>query len=195
MSIGHAILGFLSRRPLSGYDLKKAFADAEFVTWAGSNNQIYGTLLALQREGLVTSEVQQPERGPARKVYTLTERGTAELDTWLVSAPEPLHFRNAILLQLAWADRLPPEALDTLLAQYAHEVHMQLLMARERQRRASIGPASIGAARTAREAYLWQRIGDDWTGFYENELAWARQTREGLREIESGSAAEGLPGR
>jgi PadR family transcriptional regulator AphA len=178
VSIRHAILGFLSWRPMSGYDLKKIFAEAEFVTWAGSNNQIYGTLLELRREGLVTSEVQQPERGPSRKVYTLTGKGAAELKTWLASAPELPQLRNTLLLQLAWADQLLPEALDALLAQYEYEIQMQLLMARERQRRASINPS-----RTARETYLWRRIGDKWTAFYENELAWVRETREGLREI------------
>jgi PadR family transcriptional regulator AphA len=129
--------------------------------------------------------VQQPERGPSRKVYTLTAQGAAELNTWLATtAPEPPHFRNTLLLQLAWGDQLPPEALDALLAQYEDEVQTQLLMVRERQQRGSISPA-----RTWRETYLWRRIVDDWTGFYENELAWVRKTREGLRELESRSPA------
>ncbi len=177
MSLKYAILGFLSWRPMSGYDLKKMFTQAAFIPWAGSNNQIYNTLLELQREGLVTHEVEQPERGPARKVYTVTEHGAGELCEWLKTSPEPPEQRSPFLLQLAWADRLGAHELDALLADYERQVEMQLLMAQESERRQRDQPG-----RTTRERYLWQQIGANRIGFYERELAWVRETRAGLRE-------------
>ncbi|RPI32756.1 MAG: DUF4180 domain-containing protein, partial [Chloroflexota bacterium] len=41
MDIKFAILGYLSWRPFSGYDLKKLFADSAAFYWSGNNNQIY----------------------------------------------------------------------------------------------------------------------------------------------------------
>ena len=175
MTIRYAILGFLSWRPLTGYDLKKMFADSAYFHWSGNNNQIYRTLVELHREGLVTQEVQVQESYPPRKVYTITEAGRAALRAWLLSPPELPQLRNPFLAQLAWADQLAPAELDALLAQYEHEVEMQLLMRREQERRGSPSPA-----RTPRETYLWRMIAEAWISTYENELAWVRKLRRDL---------------
>jgi PadR family transcriptional regulator AphA len=181
MSIKHAILGFLSWRSLTGYDLKKLFADSEFFYWSGNSNQIYRTLVQLHREGLVTREVEHQESYPDRKVYTLTEEGRAALRAWAASAPELPELRHAFLVQLAWADLLPPEELDDLLQAYEDQVRAQLLICQEQERRGEIDPA-----RTGREAYLWRAIAGSWIGFYEHELAWARGLRDGLAAFENG---------
>lgn len=177
MTIKYAILGFLSWRPFSGYDLKKLFADSLSFYWSGNNNQIYRTLVQLHNEGLVTVEVQVQADRPPRKVYTITEQGRAALREWVVSAPELPQLRNTFLVQLAWADQLGDAELDGLLAQYEHEVEMQLLMCREQARRGGTNPA-----RTARESYLWTMIAENWVASYESELAWVRRLRQGLAE-------------
>ena len=69
MSIKHAILGFLSWSPLTGYDLKKRFMGSTTLYWSGNNNQIYRSLVDLHQNGFVTKEVQQQEKLPARKIY------------------------------------------------------------------------------------------------------------------------------
>lgn len=177
MTIKYAILGFLSWRPLSGYDLKKIFADSMFFYWSGNNNQIYTTLVQLHKEKLVAGEVQHQESGPSRKIYTITEKGLSELRAWLLSAPEPPQLRNSFLIQLAWADQLELGELDTLLAKYEYEVQMQALMCREQKRRNLVNPA-----RTHRESYLWDMIADNWIAFYEHELAWTQKLRQELAE-------------
>ncbi|HEY9053605.1 MAG TPA: PadR family transcriptional regulator, partial [Rectinemataceae bacterium] len=75
MSIRHAILGFLSWKPFTGYELKKRFSDALSFHWSGNNNQIYGTLVQLHKDGAVTIEVVAQEKLPAKKLYTITEAG------------------------------------------------------------------------------------------------------------------------
>ena len=57
MNIRYAILGFLSWKPLSGYDLKKMFVESVFIYWSGNNNQIYKELIQLTREEMVTNEI------------------------------------------------------------------------------------------------------------------------------------------
>ena len=79
MSIRHAVLGFVSWRPFTGYELKKLFSDSRLFHWSGNSNQIYRTLVQLHRDGLVDLEVQQQDSLPPRKQYSITGAGSAEL--------------------------------------------------------------------------------------------------------------------
>ena len=130
MTIQYAILGFLSLRPMSGYDLKKQFQDSLSVHWSGNNNQIYRTLVDLYDEGFVTREVVEQENYPDRKVYAITEIGRSALLRWVLSDPEAPEQKNNFLIQLTWADRLPPEELDHLLGVYEDEIETQILITR-----------------------------------------------------------------
>ena len=172
MIIRYAILGFLSWRALSGYDLKKLFASAYFLPWSGNNNQIYTTLVQLHKDGLVTNEIDHQARGPSRKIYTITEAGRQALQAWLVGEPELPQLRHPFFLQLAWADQLAADELDELLANYVAAMQTQLLMAQEQRRRKELDPA-----RTARESLLWQSIADHWIDFYAAEVAWVERLR------------------
>ena len=62
MSLTHTILGFLSWKPFTGYELKKLFSETDFIYWSGNNNQIYTTLVKLHKEGLVFEEVTPTQR-------------------------------------------------------------------------------------------------------------------------------------
>mgnify|MGYP000956223555 FL=1 len=173
MAIKYAMLGLLSWKPLSGYDLKKIMVDSAAFYWSGNNNQIYKTLVQLHEAGLVDIEVRQQENYPPRKEYTITDRGAAALREWVLSAPELTQFRNTFLIQLAWADQLEAGELDGLLARYEHAVEMQVLMLQERERRGVLNPA-----RTQREEYLWREISGYFTAAYTAELAWVRMVRK-----------------
>lgn len=184
MSIRHAILGFLSWKPHTGYELKKVFADSLSFHWSGNNNQIYGTLIKLHQEGLVTNEVVHQDKYPARKVYTVTPKGLEALRAWLDSEPELPEFRNSFHIQLAWADLLGDPELYALLGRYESALETRLLMARETLRRGRPAPN-----RSRREAYLWKRIEENHIGHLESELAWARDVREGLGKLRYDPAA------
>jgi PadR family transcriptional regulator AphA len=193
MSIENAILGLLSTKPLSGYDIKKMFEGSTALYWSGNNNQIYTSLVKLHKEGLVSSEVQYQESKPSRKLYTLTEKGLAKLRQWVVSDPELPQLRHNFLIQLAWADRLSFDELDDLLKKYEDETQAQVLMLRAQARQNNITPSgqlrdayvNVALARTPREAYLWEMIQKNWIAFYENETNWVCQLREGLRKQET----------
>ena len=61
MSLKYAILGFLSYKSFSGYDLKKAFDNSVRHFWSANQSQIYRTLAQLDEEGLVAKEVIERE--------------------------------------------------------------------------------------------------------------------------------------
>ena len=182
MSIRYAILGFLSWKSFTGYELKKLFADALSFHWSGNNNQIYGTLVELHKDEAVSIEVLQQEKLPARKVYTITDKGRSELRAWLLSEPELPSFRSIAQVQLAWADCLSDEELEALLLSYERQLADQALMRRETIRRGNPSPA-----RSRREVLIWRSIDENDAAFYENELKWLRELRASLSSLEDGS--------
>jgi PadR family transcriptional regulator, regulatory protein AphA len=188
MSIEYAILGLLSWHPLTGYDIKKMFAGSTALYWSGNNNQIYTSLVKLHQDELVSREIVLQEDSPARKIYSITEKGQAELKKWLLSEPEAPQLKNSFLIQLAWADKLDPDELDTLLEKYEAEMQMQLAMLQVQERQRNISPSgtprdayiNAALARTPREAILWNMIQQNWISFYQNELTWVRKLRKQL---------------
>ncbi|GAP13315.1 predicted transcriptional regulator [Longilinea arvoryzae] len=177
MTIQYAILGLLSWQSFAGYDLKKIISDSELFYWSGSNNQIYRTLVQLHEDGLVSQEVQEQENLPARKIYTLTEKGRAELHEWLLTTPELPERHNAFLIQLAWADALSAADLAALVERYAGEVETHLLLLQEKVRR------WLYPARSNREDFLWRQINENLIAHDRLELEWAQSLRAGLAEM------------
>jgi PadR family transcriptional regulator, regulatory protein AphA len=175
MSIQFALLGLLSWKPLSGYDLKKIISESAAFYWSGNNNQIYRTLVQMHADGLVTQETHYQESLPPRKVYSITGKGREELRDWLLCAPELPEVRNTFLTRLAWADLLADEELDGLLASYAEEVETALRMQQEKARRGRSAPE-----RTPRERFLWEKIDENVIATYQNELDWVRGVRDGV---------------
>jgi PadR family transcriptional regulator AphA len=142
MSIEFAILGLLSWRSLTGYDIKKMFAGSTALYWSGNNNQIYTTLVKLHKNELVSREIELQEDSPSRKVYSITAKGQAELKKWLLSEPEPPQLKNPFLIQLAWADQLNTDELDVLLGKYEAEIQMQVSMLQVQARQRNISPST-----------------------------------------------------
>lgn len=179
MSIKYAILGFLSWKPFTGYELKKIFADALSFHWSGNNNQIYGSLVELHGSGAVSIEVLQQEKLPARKLYTITDLGRGELREWLLGEPELPVLRSLAHIQLAWAESLSWPELDALLASYEAQISAQAIMCRETIRRGRATPEPLVGAprRSPRERLIWESIEDNRAAFYESELAWVRGLR------------------
>ncbi len=117
----YAILGILSYRPMSGYDVQKFFADIAGF-WQESYGQIYPNLRQLLAEGLVSKQVEEREKGPNRHVYALTAVGQQELHTWLQQTAEPLPVRNELLLKLIFGHEAGPAATRRQLETYREQI-------------------------------------------------------------------------
>lgn len=110
VSLRHAILGLLSTRPMSGYDLKTQCFDGSIAHfWPADQSQIYRTLEQLADADLLSVHVEDSDQGPARKVYTVTDAGNDELARWLQSDLAPPAIRDATLVQLFFSDGIAPE--------------------------------------------------------------------------------------
>lgn len=179
MSIQLAILGILSWKPSTGYELKKIFEDSSFMYWSGNNNQIYKALMNMENENFVTSSVVHQDNSPSKKIYTITEEGLKELKKWLVSSPEAPEIKKTFLVQLAWSDLLSNQELSEVLSKYENEIKLQLIMQNEKYRRALHSPN-----RSTRESLIWEMISENIISTYNNELNWVRETRQKLFENE-----------
>lgn len=91
MSLRHAILGLLARRPSTGYELAQMFDLSLATAWHASHSQIYPELGKLESAGLVEVVARGPRRS---KTYGLTESGHEELRRWLVDETPDRSQRN-----------------------------------------------------------------------------------------------------
>lgn len=180
MSIKSAILGILSWKPSTGYELKKIFEDSSFMYWSGNNNQIYKALISMEEEELVTSKVIHQDNSPSKKIYTITEEGLKELKEWIISSPEAPEIRKTFLVQLAWSAMLSNQELSELLTKYENEIKAHFVMQQEKYRRSIHSPK-----RSPRESLIWEMISENILSTYNNELNWIRETRRKLFEHEA----------
>lgn len=75
-----SILLLLKEEPSHGYSLQKKLAHFGVVDAQMDPSPIYKVLRMLEEQGLAVSEHGSGDRGPSRKVYRLTTKGTDTLD-------------------------------------------------------------------------------------------------------------------
>lgn len=116
MSLETAILGFLGREPMSGYDLKtRCFDRAAAHAWPADQAQVYRTLDRLERDGLVSARPIAQRGRPDRRLWALTETGRTDLLRRLAAAPEPPSIRDPLWLRLFLAADIPDDTLLVVL--------------------------------------------------------------------------------
>lgn len=106
----YALLGFLTWRPMSGYELKQAIARSVGNFWSEGYGQIYPMLQRLADQGLI---VRHPAKGTGsriRRVYKITARGRAALHGWLLAPVNERPTRVELLLKLFFGDEMPLSA-------------------------------------------------------------------------------------
>jgi PadR family transcriptional regulator, regulatory protein AphA len=105
MSLRHAILGFLSTTPASGYTLGRKFSDGAGAMWEALPSQIYPELKKLDDLGWIEGEVDESDQ-LKRRVYRVTKAGKAALQEWVESkdAEHPPE-KDAELVRFLFLDR------------------------------------------------------------------------------------------
>lgn len=171
MSINYAILGMLSYKSMTGYDLKKVIQDSTFMHWSGNNNQIYKSLTELLNKGLVTNEVKHQDGSPTKKIYMITNEGVAALKEWVLSPNELGEIKKPFLVQLAWSKQLNTSELNILIDGYENQIKIQLLMTQTNKDK------DFSPNRTELETTIWSFINDNIRRTYENELRWIEDLR------------------
>ena len=128
----YAVLGALTVKSMSGYDLKRFFEQGVSFFWAESYGQIYPILKQLKAEELVADAGEDSGAAtarvgrahPRRAVYAITPAGRDALAQWLSEPAEPQPGRRLeILLKLFFARQGGAGAAARLVADFrAHHV-------------------------------------------------------------------------
>ncbi len=185
MSINYAILGILSYKSMTGYDIKKVIQSSTFMYWSGNNNQIYKSLTELLNKGLVTNVVKHQESSPTKKIYTITSEGMATLKEWVLSPSEPNEIKKPFLIHLACSRHLNTCELNMILDEYENQIKTQLLMEKNKNQKQKQKQNTIflSGRAIALETTIWSFINNNILKEYENELKWIQDLRRAIANI------------
>ena len=184
MSLKYALLGVLSLREMSGYDIKRHFDRAVHFVWNASDSQIYRELRGMERDGLIASRLIQQESKPNKRLYRMTAEGGRELDAWLVSPAERPYSKEPFLLRLFFLARVSDDDARKLLEARLNEVESLLDVAAERLR------AYADTSRSSQPEMLWwqTRLIEGMRRMQSAEGAWLREL---LRDLDARDGATG----
>ena len=124
-----AILSLIAEAPRHGYDIEQVIEARGMRDWTEIGfSSIYYLLNKLEKLDLIESQLQQPGgKGPARKVYTITEKGKrGHLDGVVEAISVPQYSSNPFLLGLSNYPIMPREQVLTALNAYAARIEERL---------------------------------------------------------------------
>jgi PadR family transcriptional regulator AphA len=108
-STDFAILGMLTLKPMSGYEIRQLMSQSIVHFWSESYGQLYPSLKKLESAKLVTKRT-EPGQKRDKHIYTITATGRERLQAWLEAAPKPQPPRSELLLKLFF---ISPQAAET----------------------------------------------------------------------------------
>jgi DNA-binding PadR family transcriptional regulator len=130
----YVILGLLTFREMSGYDLKQLINKSiTHFYWSPAKSQIYGELRRLESHGLVTMrEVPQTLR-PDKRLYEITPEGTEAMQQWLRSSGvEADSYKSALLLKVFFGHMLSYDTTIGLLEERRKQIVQELAVCERR---------------------------------------------------------------
>ena len=159
----YVLLGALNYQPFTGYQLKQFIDSSAKHFWYAQTSQIYRTLTALEKDGLLTSEIQAQDTRPDRRLYTLTPAGRDDLNTWLAQPMTELDpSKDTLLVRLFFSAGLDKTTLLTQL-RLQRALHQQQLTLFRTEIAAQIEAGRQRNPELNRDVLLWdasRRLGE-----------------------------------
>lgn len=120
-----ALLSLLSKKEMSGYDIKQMANKVAAFHWSESSAQIYPILEHLEKKKYVQSRHEaQGER--QRKIYSITPLGCEYLRDWIKTPTVPSQYREDLLLKVSAAELVEPDIVISQLQYYKEKCEEQL---------------------------------------------------------------------
>ncbi len=117
MNVKTLCLGILSCGDASGYEIKQFFEKAFSHFYAAGYGSIYPALAELNQAGLIDCVDVMQEKRPAKKVYSLTVSGRAQLIEVLAHTQPTHKIRSAFMVLIVFSSLLSRERLLEVLQQ------------------------------------------------------------------------------
>ena len=123
-----AILSLIAEQPRHGYEIEQVIEARGMREWTEVGfSSIYYLLKKLEREGLIEGQLEEAERGPARKVYHHTPAGRDALHAGVLDALSvPRHCYSPLQLGLADLPAISPAEALAALGQYRYSLTARL---------------------------------------------------------------------
>jgi len=125
-----AILSLIAEKSRHGYEIEQVIEERGMRNWTEVGfSSIYYLLNKLEKAGLIESHLEQAEgRGPARKVYQITESGQeAQISATLAALSEPVNSYPPILLGMSNLPGLPRYQVLQSLEMYRDALKERML--------------------------------------------------------------------
>jgi PadR family transcriptional regulator AphA len=152
----YILLGSLNYVPLTGYQLKKFMDESTSHFWYAQTSQIYRTLGDLERDGLVTSEIEEQDDHPDRRRYHIAQAGRDALRAWLVQPMTNLETpKDTLLVRLFFSGAVDKETLLTQL-RLQRSLRQQHLTELQTVTRALIADTAARAPEMLPHTRLWE---------------------------------------
>ena len=122
MNAQFIVLGFLSLKSMTGYEIKKKFSFS-FAFFSGlSFGSIYPALKKLEDKGFISMRMEIQDGAPNRKIYTITERGRKEFLKQLRSPMQLEKGKSIFLTRLFFFAHLSPEEQSGIASTYLEAI-------------------------------------------------------------------------
>jgi DNA-binding PadR family transcriptional regulator len=124
-----AILSLIAEQPRHGYEIEQVIETRGMREWTEIGfSSIYYLLKKLEKDGVVEGRTEQTEgRGPARKVYHITQKGVGAFRVAMIEAlsvPQPRH--TSFSLAIGNLPAIPPAEAIVALQKYHEALSSQL---------------------------------------------------------------------
>lgn len=181
MSLGYGILGFLNYKPMTGYDLAKAFGESLNFFWHAQNSHIYLELKKLEKKGYISGKTVIQSDKPNKRVFSITDSGRTAFLDWLSqgSGTDDTHFKNVFLMKVFFSGNQPVSQSIAMLRQYKENCEAYL----QQMRTIPGNIESYGEDMDTYQTLFWQFTADYGYRFIKNCMEWAEQCMERLEDL------------
>ena len=124
--VEYAMLSAVAHEPRSGYDLARWFERVASHFCSAGYGSVYPALAKFGQEGLVVYETVPSEKGPDRKVYSITAKGKEALTAWASEPAAAPQTRDEQLVKALSYGTLPADTASGLLEE-ARKRHTEKL--------------------------------------------------------------------
>lgn len=173
----YVILGLLSLRPLTIYDINKALQKSISLFYSASFGSITAALSKMLHKGWVTSET-KVEGGRNKRLFSLTPQGRQTFHAWLASAIPPEQVKDPALTRVFFLGLLPAAERIRVLESHLQNLRATLATLDALQCEVDITPVTPEFQDAAEYQKLTLQYGRDYYAF---SIAWYQRLIEKLK--------------
>jgi DNA-binding PadR family transcriptional regulator len=135
MALRHAVLAALLDGEYSGYQLAKIFDVGVSNFWYAAPQQLYAELAKLENDGLIAGRQVTQHGRPDKRVFTVSQAGSAELRAFAAATAKPLAIRDDLAVKVQVIDHVDPAPVIAQLEERATGAAARLALFEQELRR------------------------------------------------------------